>query len=376
MMSWTNPVWTYLRFTGSVQRKSVWITLWWSYAASGALAVSDVLTVEGATAGDISREVVAKMSIAHPEAALQAITEAYAPSKLDVFGTDRDFDLRLHVLTIPGITYGHIRFGTDVRVTALPPSCYVVCFASSGGLQVATTRSVQEVSSTKGAVLYPHEATFFENWSPESELVSLRIEDQYLERGLVELIGQPMREPIRFEPGCDLDKADNTSFRRALRLLEEELTDFSSLTQNPTGGARLAELVTTSLLLSQPSNYSELIHKPTKAVPVGPTRAAQELIDAGPMSISTVGELASRVHTSVRSLEQGFRTHLDTSPMAYLRRTRLTHAFRDLQVADPSTCTVRGIASRWGFRHLGRFARCYHEAFGEFPAETLRSVRR
>jgi AraC-like DNA-binding protein len=338
--------------------------------------MSNVLALERATTGDTSHDVLAKMSIAHPEAALQAITEAYAPSKLDVFGTARDFDLRLHALRIPGITYGHIRFGTDVRVTALPPSCYVVCFAPSGGLQVATTRSVQEVSSTKGAVLYPHEATFFENWSPESELVSLRIEDQYLEKALVQLIGQPMREPIRFEPACDLNKATNASFVRVLRLLEAELTDFSSLAQNPTGGARLAEIVTTSLLLSQPSNYSELIHKPTKTVPAGPTRTAQELIDVNPMSISTVGELASRVHTSVRSLEHGFRTHLDTSPMAYLRQTRLTRAFRELQVADPSTYTVRGIANRWGFQHLGRFARCYYEAFGELPAETLRAVRR
>ncbi|MEV0685330.1 AraC family transcriptional regulator [Nocardia sp. NPDC050378] len=325
---------------------------------------------------DISHGLVEKMSIAHPEAALQAITQAYAPSKLDVFGTAGDFDLRLHVLRLPGITYGHIQFGTDVRVTALPPSCYVVCFAPTGGVRVAATRTNQQVTGQRGAVLYPHEATFFEDWSPASELVSLRIEDDHLERGLVQLIGHPIREPIRFEAGCDLENAQTASFRRALQLLEAELQNPSALAHDDRGAELLADFVTTSLLLSQPNNYSEMIHKPRKAVPLGAVRAAQELMDADPMSINTVGELANRVHTSVRSLEQGFRTHLDTTPMTYLRRTRLAHAHRELQVAASSNCTVRRIAHRWGFQHLGRFARCYREAFGELPAETLRSGRR
>ncbi|MFF0501954.1 AraC family transcriptional regulator [Nocardia aobensis] len=340
-----------------------------------------MLTVSGAQAvcempSDMSHDLVEKVSIAHPEAALQAITQAYAPSKLDVFGAAGDFDLRLHMLRLPGITYGHIQFGTDVRVTALPPSCYVVCFAPTGGVRVAATRTDQQVAGQRGAVLYPHEATFFEDWSPESELVSLRIEDDHLERGLVQLIGQPIREPIRFEAGCDLEKAQIAPFRRALRLLEEELENPSALAQNSRGSELLADFVITSLLLSQPSNYAELIHEPRKTVPVGVVRAAQELMDADPMSINTVGELANRVHTSVRSLEQGFRTHLETTPMTYLRRSRLAHARRDLQLATPSNCTVRRIANRWGFQHLGRFARCYREAFGELPAETLRSGRR
>jgi transcriptional regulator GlxA family with amidase domain len=94
------------------------------------------------------------------------------------------------------------------------------------------------------------------------------------------------------------------------------------------------------------------------------------------MSISTVGELASKVHASVRTLEQGFRKHMDTSPMAYLRRTRLQRAHRDLQLADPSATTVRRTANLWGFQHLGRFAQCYRDVFGELPVETLRRTRR
>lgn len=323
-----------------------------------------------------AQEVVTKLSIAHPEAARHAISQAYAPSILDVCGTAGEFDLSMHVATLPGITFGHTRFSTAVRVTALPPSCYVVCFALTGALQVATTHSVQQVTGSKGAVLYPYEATYFEEWDADTELVSLRIENQYLERGLRQLTEKQLREPIRFEPGCDLSAVPSAPLRRVFQLLEAELVEPTGLATNPAAGALLGELVTTSLLLSLPNNYSEMIHEPAKFAPLGPVRAAQEIIDADPMSICTVGELASKVHTSVRTLEQGFRRHLDTSPMAYLRRARLDRARRDLQRGDPLATTVRRTANRWGFRHLGRFAQCYREVFGELPAETLRGTHR
>lgn len=344
-------------------------------AEVAASLVGDVRLTDNAPSR-MAGQVAASMSIVQPEAAVQAITQTYAASKLDVYGPVRDFTLRMRVARLPGLAFGHVRFGTDVRVTAIPPSCYVVCFAPSGRLEVASNRAVHQVAGARGAVIYPHEATYFEKWGAGTELASLRIEDQYLERALVQLIGRPLREPIRFEPGFDLRNAQTAAFRRALQLLETELSGPGALAQNPWGGAVLAELVTTSLLLSQPNNYSEAIHEPVKSIPAGTIREAQGLIDADPMSISTISELSNRVYSSVRSLEEGFRKHLDTSPMAYLRQTRLARAHSDLQLADPSTCTVRRIANRWGFQHLGRFAQYHRDVFGELPAETLRSTRR
>ena len=33
--------------------------------------------------------------------------------------------------------------------------------------------------------------------------------------------------------------------------------------------------------------------------------------------------------------------------------------------------TVKEVATRWGFSHLGRFSRDYQRRFGEAPSETL-----
>jgi len=57
--------------------------------------------------------------------------------------------------------------------------------------------------------------------------------------------------------------------------------------------------------------------------------------------------------------------------MQWLRRERL-HAVRAALLADPAPRpSVTQTALRFGFTHLGEFARAYRRAFGEAPSETL-----
>jgi AraC-like DNA-binding protein len=87
----------------------------------------------------------------------------------------------------------------------------------------------------------------------------------------------------------------------------------------------------------------------------------------------TVADMAAAVHVTIRTLQYAFRRHLDTTPMAYLRRVRLAHAHRELLAADPhSGVTVAAVAARWGVAHPGRVASLYRDAHGTSPADTLR----
>ncbi|MBX9641461.1 MAG: helix-turn-helix transcriptional regulator [Mycobacteriaceae bacterium] len=67
-----------------------------------------------------------------------------------------------------------------------------------------------------------------------------------------------------------------------------------------------------------------------------------------------------------------FRKYRDCTPMEYVRRVRLHQAHVDLLTGDKSTATVGGVARRWGFGHLGRFAVCYRQHYGQSPHVTLR----
>ncbi len=81
--------------------------------------------------------------------------------------------------------------------------------------------------------------------------------------------------------------------------------------------------------------------------------------------------VASRV--TVRAVQLAFRRHLDTTPLAYLRRIRLEHAHRELVNASPGADTVTAVAARWGFFNAGRFTGYYRSAFGVLPSHTLNS---
>lgn len=101
-------------------------------------------------------------------------------------------------------------------------------------------------------------------------------------------------------------------------------------------------------------------------------RRATAYIDAHADTDVTPADIAAAAHISVRALHMGFRQHLDTTPMSYLRAVRMAHARRDLLAADPGAgATVSEIASRWGFHHHGRLGAAYRRVYGELPVQTL-----
>ena len=100
-------------------------------------------------------------------------------------------------------------------------------------------------------------------------------------------------------------------------------------------------------------------------------RRAVAFIDDNAHLDITVADIAAAASVSVRAVQSAFRRHLDTTPLAYLRRVRLHHARQDLLSADPARVTVTDIAYRWGFPSPSRFAAYYREVYGTSPAHTL-----
>jgi AraC family ethanolamine operon transcriptional activator len=85
-----------------------------------------------------------------------------------------------------------------------------------------------------------------------------------------------------------------------------------------------------------------------------------------------VAELAEAAGVSQRTLEHSFRTWLGITPKRYLILSRLNRAHVELFEVRPNTARVKDIATRWGFRDLGRFAASYKQLFGEHPSVTLK----
>jgi AraC-like DNA-binding protein len=84
----------------------------------------------------------------------------------------------------------------------------------------------------------------------------------------------------------------------------------------------------------------------------------------------TAADIARAARVSIRATQLAFRRHLDTTPMAYLRRVRISCAHADLCARDGSVTTI---AARWGYVRPSAFAAHYRAAYGVSPSQTLRS---
>ena len=98
--------------------------------------------------------------------------------------------------------------------------------------------------------------------------------------------------------------------------------------------------------------------------------ACERLVLTTGMIDIDLSEVARRSGYSLRSLELIFRRGVGMTPNRWFTNVRLNGALREL-VAPPPDCSVTEVATRWGFRHLSRFAEQYRSAFGELPSQTL-----
>jgi AraC-like DNA-binding protein len=87
-----------------------------------------------------------------------------------------------------------------------------------------------------------------------------------------------------------------------------------------------------------------------------------------------LADIAQRSGYSRRALELIFNRTLGMPSGRWFMNIRLNGVLRELLTAAPE-CRVADVATRWGFRHLARFAGQYRGAFGELPSQTLQRVR-
>jgi AraC family ethanolamine operon transcriptional activator len=84
----------------------------------------------------------------------------------------------------------------------------------------------------------------------------------------------------------------------------------------------------------------------------------------------TSADLCTAAGVSQRTLEYAFKDCSGLAPKAYLKAVRLNRTRATLRHADPGS-RVADAANRWGFWHMGQFARDYQNLFGTRPKDDL-----
>lgn len=249
---------------------------------------------------------------------------------------------------------------------------YYLHLPISGGLRFCH-RGVDLVASREmAAVFEPRSGEFTGRWTPGCRVLCVTFDRAAVVLALARLTRSEPVQPLRFEVGVDTRTAVVRSWIGIMTSLLRQAASAESLLSNPLVAAPLAESVVNGLLVATRHSYSHVFASDGPRAHPKTVRTAIEMMEADPQQPWTVAMLADACQVGVRALQTGFRKHVDTSPMGYLRDVRLRRAHEELRTSDPATTSVALVASRWGLTHLGRFARAYETKYGQTPSRTLR----
>ena len=300
-------------------------------------------------------------------------TDLYYPHRLRVADLSADFRMRVDAFAAGPLTVGTIEYNTNVRVETQPLDvAYHLNVPLEGQLRTSIGKN-QIIATPQRAALYRRDQpTVIEGWDRECRMLAIKIPRGVLEAHLGTLIGKPVTKAIAFEPSLDLRDPWAREWWSFMEILIRQLGNPNSLVRNPMMLASIADSVMTGLLLSSDHQYRPDLEALTPGAAPAAVRKAVEIMESSPEQPVTLADLAVACGVGVRSLQTGFKSTFEMSPLAYLREIRLLRAQRELTSCTPETSTVAEVASTWGFSHLGRFAADYAARFGELPSDTLR----
>lgn len=307
-----------------------------------------------------------------PADAEAMVAEVYLPHRLDLPQGVSTVDLEMVSARIGAMTVGHGSYGRRLVVHTDETQDVYIAFVLRGRAEMSSGTGEASVVEVGSAAVFPVGAPGHISVSEDCVGLVIRIPRETLETELEHLLGHALTDPLELAFNLDMRTRLGKSWEPVLRLLVEELRRPTALTRHPAAARRVEALVLDALLLGHEHNYRDLLDRASSLSPRSAVGCAIQLIETNPTEAWSTVRLAREVHLSVRALQARFRRDVDMSPMDYVRQARLRRVRVALVDATPQTTTVRALAQRYGFAHLGRFAALYRQTYGESPATTLR----
>jgi AraC-like DNA-binding protein len=308
-----------------------------------------------------------------PGLAESVITGFLSPHRLVLHGDSQEFAAVGRVAAADAVSLCSMTYGQEVTVDRpAQDDCYLaVLVPTTGWLGVRLKDEEFAAHPQRGVAVLSPGQRFHLAWSADCHVITLRVDIAALQQALVTLSPRARSGPLRLHSALVQD-AQCYPIWGIVQTLAHVFNSFPGTAELPRLLTRqLSEQTVATLLLSVGSNYTdEIFGQPTSCAPKS-IRLVLDLLDAEPRAMLTVADLAAEAGISVRALELAFRKEFDTTPRDYVMQARLKKARDDLSRAVPGATTVTDVALKWGFAHVGRFARRYREAFGVNPSKAL-----
>ncbi len=311
-----------------------------------------------------------------PEEAVARLSAVYCPHRLRMVDNAGGFRARntgggLPELRLYDVTYG----STDVIVEPDPFSDFVLISRPLAGQFVVESRDEGVVSTTSDALVMDAHGSYRLEWRNRCRVLHMVLARSALERAAAEAAGFEQDVNVRFRLGPPASGSVGRAWAATTEFVRNQMSAPLN-TLSPLARAQIVRLTAAVLLDAYPGEI--------QAAPAGPigggapstVRRAIAYIEQHAADDIGLRDIAAAARLSPRGLQVAFQRHEGTTPLAYLRQTRIRRAHAGLKVATPEETTVAAVACHWGFVNLGRFAADYRKLYGCSPSETLAASHR
>ncbi|MGH8784096.1 MAG: AraC family transcriptional regulator [Cupriavidus necator] len=302
------------------------------------------------------------------------IASVFCPHELRVVGALQQLHVQHNLVRLHETAINFLAYGAHVEID---PGClkhfYLAQIPVAGHAEIKCG-SQEILSDVRTASLLSPDTPTRMHWHEDCAQVLLWIQKEAIEQRFALLTGRDPSGPLSFDPALPQQAGLSSPWSQAVLDLTRNIDQHgTNWLQFPAAVASMEDYLLRTLLLLQPHTHTYLLAR--SAEPARP-RHMQRVIDyvrANADTPLTVADLAQVACVSIRALEEGFRRHLNTTPLAYLRDARLDCVRQALiAAAGAEQASITDIAYRFGFTHLGRFAAYYKKRFGVSPSATLR----
>lgn len=297
----------------------------------------------------------------------------FKPHRLQALGSTGAIDSRLHHVPIQKVSLNRLRYGADVQIEPERlEQFFLIQMPLEGEAEIRCDGERVGLDPERGAILNPAQALSM-RYSKGCDQLMLRIEREALEQACSRILGRPLSRPLTF--ANPLYWQQDASWMNMLLYIVRLQRESPEGLQEPLIAHQLEQLVISTLLCVQPSNYSDALRQNDRRLAPRHVKRVEEHIEQHARDPLSPAQLAEMAGVSLRTLYAGFREFRNLSPMEYLRQIRLQKVRHDL-LHDAQDKTITELAMAWGFTHMGRFSKDYRLLYGESPSETKRRTGR
>ena len=258
--------------------------------------------------------------------------------------------------------------GAQKLIRNQPDYLYVFYLPIEGFIKEKINQLDPILSSDKVAHLFTPQQNLVGEISSQGQGISVCILRQRLQQEMAKLLNNSLNSLISFQPEVDL----TTAFGHSLK--ELILFSWQATAQNSLFLPQLEQTLLTGLLQYHYHNYSAALQKKEGMVSDRQVYLAKEFMRANLQKPISLGDIASAIGVSGRSLQRSFAKYCGCSPIEFLRQARLDSLHQELSQGIP-LLGISDLMLKYQFSHLGRCSQSYHQRFGELPSETVHKNR-